>query len=72
MLRKYEVDSSLCVLKCLQCYINATVVLRKGTSGLFLSYQKPYRPVSKDTISRWICLVLCASGVNTELTVDIE
>lgn len=40
--------------------------LRKS-DALFISYQKPYGPVTTDTIARWLKTVLRNSEVNTDV-----
>ena len=45
-------------------YLHRTEQLRKGHSKLLLSYIQPFKPVSKDTISRWIKQVLEAAGID--------
>ena len=44
-LKGFPEDRKLCLLTCLKAYLVATANLRS---------QKPHRPVSKDTVSRWI------------------
>ena len=39
-------------------YIRRTKGLRGTETQLFISYQKPYGPVSKSTVARWIRDVL--------------
>jgi hypothetical protein len=36
-------------------------------SRLLLSYVKPHKNVTKDTISRWINVILNRSGINTKI-----
>lgn len=55
-------DRQLCVVRHLHKYINLTKDLRKS-NVLFISYQKPYGPVTTDTIARWLKTVLRNSGV---------
>ena len=61
----YHNDKKLCVVEHLKEYLQRTKQLRKGHSQLLLSYVKPFHPVSKDTISRWIKQVLEAAGIDT-------
>ena len=42
-----------------------TQPLRGLESRLFLSYQKPFREVSRDTISHWVKSVLTDCGIDT-------
>jgi site-specific recombinase XerD len=46
-------------------YLERTKVLRDKTeSKLLISYMKPHKAVTKDTISRWIKTVMERSGIN--------
>jgi len=63
----YSPDSRLCPIVCLSKYVKRTSDLRKGTDQLLVSFQKPYQPVSIDTISRWLKTVLAKSGIDTSV-----
>ena len=58
-------NEKLCVIKVLEEYIKKTRDLRKEERRLFVSYQKPHGPVSKDTIARWIRDTLTQAGIDT-------
>ena len=46
---------SICVVTTLTEYLVRTKVLRpSGQSQLLISYVKPYKPVSRDTVTRWV------------------
>ena len=62
--KPYTYDSQLCVVKCLRQYMKLTSELRNGADQLWLSYQKPHHPASKDTVSRWIKEFLKISGID--------
>ena len=57
------IDNKLCVVNCLQEYIAKIENIRNGQDKLFLTYAKPHRPASKDTISRWMKMVLSDTGI---------
>ena len=59
----YPNDEKLFVVEHLKEYLHRTEQLRKGHSKLLLSYVKPFKPVSKHTISRGIKQVLEAAGI---------
>ena len=59
----YE-DEDLCAAKVLKYYLMRTMKIRNGESKLLISYVKPHKSVSRDTISRWIKRVLFQSGVD--------
>ena len=62
--KAYAPDRRLCVLTYLREYLKRTKPFRKGKSALFLSYRKPLKPVSKDTLARWIRTVLFRAGIS--------
>ena len=39
-------------------------ITKEGGEKLFISIQKPYKAVSKDTIARWIQECLCNAGID--------
>ena len=41
--------------------------LEGGSSQLLVSYTKPHRPVTRDTIARWIRTVLSSAGIDTSI-----
>ena len=51
-------NPALCPVAALQQYAKATEVLRPNRTALFVSYVKPYKDISPDSISRWLCLVI--------------
>jgi hypothetical protein len=63
-LLEFVEDRKLCVVSHLRHYLSRTQQLREKYSQLLLSYVKPYKPVSKETISRWVKLVLQAAGID--------
>ena len=48
-------------------YLHNNYPVRKSEERLFISYIKPHKRVSKDTIRRWIHRTLKSAGINTEL-----
>lgn len=63
-LRAFDEDKQLCVVLFLKEYVERTELLRGTHSQLLLSYCKPFKPVSTDTISRWLKKVLANAGIN--------
>ena len=57
--------SLLCVITILQAYLNKTRTLRGNCEQLLISFQKPYKGVTIDTISRWLRIVLKLAGIDT-------
>ena len=66
-LRAYSENANICVVSYLKSYLKLTHSVRGECQKLFISYVKPHRAVSKDTISRWIKDVLQKSGVDTSV-----
>jgi site-specific recombinase XerD len=54
------------VLEYLKEYIKRTTVLRGEQSKLFVSFVKPHKAVTKDTIARWVKSILQQSGIDTD------
>lgn len=61
----YPHEPKLCVINHLTYYLQKTKHLRSETTKLFISFIKPHKAVSKDTISRWCKTTLQNSGINT-------
>ena len=59
----YNELKSICVASTLETYLYRTAEMRKSQS-LFVSLCKPHRAVSKQTLSRWLVLVLKEAGIN--------
>ena len=58
-------EKLLCVVTCLKQYLQKTNQVRDGNDKLWLSFYKPHKPVTKDTIARWIKTVLGKAGIDT-------
>ena len=63
----YPQDTRLCVINCLKTCLTRTRPRRGGTLPLFLSFKKPFKPVARDTIARWLKSVLDMAGINTNI-----
>jgi hypothetical protein len=61
---KYSLEPQLCAVTHLLEYVKRTACTRNDRKQLLLSHVKPYGPVSKDTISRWIKSVLSSAGLD--------
>jgi hypothetical protein len=66
-LKAYPPDRRLCVFTVLKEYLYRTKHLRKDSSKLLISYVKPHKDVSRDTVARWIKTVLHRSGIATKI-----
>ncbi|XP_068738595.1 uncharacterized protein [Montipora capricornis] len=61
----YPDNPNICVVTTLKAYLDRTSALRN--KQLFVSYSKPFKPVSRDTISRWVKTVMQKSGIDVNL-----
>ena len=68
-LKAYPPDRRLCIYTVLKEYLSRTRTIRtvSNSNKLLLSYIKPYKNVTRDTISRWIKTVMCRSGIDTKI-----
>jgi len=64
---RYSPDPTICPYSCLKEYIHHTQKLRGTETVLFISYVKSYKPVSRDTISRWTKATLKTCGIDTTI-----
>lgn len=65
VLQSHPEDKQLCIFEVLQAYLEKTQPLRTDYTQLLISYQKPHRPVTSETIARWLRMVLDNSGIDT-------
>ena len=65
-LRVFQEDQTICVFHHLKEYLQRTRQHRTHYSQLLLSYIKPFKPISKNTVSRWVKQVLRSSGIDTD------
>ena len=63
-LQAFKEDKKLCVSEHLKEYISRTRDLRNGQSQLLISYTKPHKPISRNTISRWTKQVIKSAGLD--------
>ncbi|MCG7878554.1 MAG: tyrosine-type recombinase/integrase [Candidatus Thiodiazotropha taylori] len=65
-LKAYPIDRRLCVIFTLKEYLKRTQSLRQSETCLFISYIKPHKEVSRDTVSRWLRTVMSKSGIDCD------
>ncbi|MES9884369.1 MAG: tyrosine-type recombinase/integrase [Sedimenticola sp.] len=64
-LRAYPPDRRLCIYFVLKEYLKRTKLLRnKQEKKLLISYVKPHAAVTKDTVARWVKVIMIRSGIN--------
>lgn len=59
----------VCVASVLECYLLATQPIRNNSeqSFLFLTFRKPHKSATTQTISRWIKHTLSLAGIDTDI-----
>lgn len=61
-------NPNICTAKTLQDYLEITRELRPlANDNLFITFKKPHKPATSQTISQWIKKVLSASGLDTSI-----
>ena len=65
--KAYAPDRRLCVYTYLKEYLARTEKLRGQETQLLISFQKPYKGVSTDTIGRWAKIVLSQAGIDNAI-----
>ncbi|XP_071640433.1 uncharacterized protein [Temnothorax longispinosus] len=63
----YTEDKEICVASTLKSYLERIKDIRGSTNSLFISFKKPFKAVTSQTLSRWIKEILSKSGINTEI-----
>ena len=62
----YREDRCICVIKCLKHYLKRTKHLRTSTK-LFISTLSPHAGMTKDTLARWLKIILSKAGVDVSI-----
>ena len=65
-LKPFE-NKFICIVEFLKVYIERTSTLRKEETQLFISFHKPPKAVSRDTITRWIKSIIQETGIDVDL-----
>ncbi|XP_055510073.1 uncharacterized protein LOC129708389 [Leucoraja erinacea] len=63
----YPYDERLCIARHIQLYIEYTKSIRGQRMVLLISYKKPHKRVTTQTISRWLKYVLKMAGIDTNV-----
>lgn len=58
---------TICPALALKRYLDMTQALRGDIDTLFISIKKPYRPVTAQTLGRWVKDILGESGIDTSM-----
>lgn len=63
----FEQKPQICPARTLHTYLDQTRQLRQSQQSLFISFKKPYREVTSQTLGRWVKDTLKKCGINTEV-----
>ena len=63
----YKADRKLCIVTHIQHYVEKTSSLRQEEKQLLISFIKPHKAVSKDTVSNWIKHFMKTAGIDTSV-----
>ena len=63
-IESYKLDEDVCVVETLRVYLCKTESLRGDSAQVFIALQKPYKPVTKSTLGRWIKSVLLGARID--------
>ena len=66
-LKAFTNNEKLCVVRTVKEYLERTATYREGENQMFLSFQKPHKKISRDTMSRWIREVMGKAGLDTSI-----
>ena len=66
--KRHSQENKLCPVLCLEEYINRTSSLRAelGSLPLFLSVNRPHKPVTRSTLTKWVLKMLQLAGIDTQ------
>ncbi|XP_073952952.1 uncharacterized protein [Choristoneura fumiferana] len=61
----FESNPQICPARALKAYLNKTKLIRNNEPYLWITFKKPHRRASSQSISRWIKCVMSESGIDT-------
>lgn len=64
VLEKYDSDESLCVVQTMKAYLSRTEQYRGQETKLFITTIKPFKAISRQTLSSWIQKILKIAGID--------
>jgi hypothetical protein len=66
---KFSPNRLLCPKACIQDYLKSTGQWRNPSDGsLFISFVNPHKPVTKQSLTRWLKQSLVSAGINSHYT----
>ena len=66
VLKPFDTCYRLCVVRTLKAYLTRTTDLRGSEKQLLISFMRPYKAVSRDTLARWVIKTMDLAGINTQ------
>lgn len=63
-INRFIEDDRVCPFIALKSYIDASASLRGDESNLFISFQKPHKKITTQTLSRWLTGVMSSANVD--------
>ncbi|KAJ8664619.1 hypothetical protein QAD02_006281 [Eretmocerus hayati] len=63
----FSKNEKICAAKTLETYLDKTKNSRDNVKNLFISFKRPFKPVSTQTLSRWVKNSLKTSGIDTSI-----
>ena len=66
-LKAFPQNKALCVYSILENYVQRTEPLRGTEEKLFISFIKPHKQLSRDTIRRWLKTMMKIAGIDIEI-----
>lgn len=67
ILPPYKENLNICLADTLLYYLKKTETLRKDIKALFISFRKPFKKVSTQTLGRWVKDMLQECGLDTNM-----
>ncbi|XP_003740691.1 uncharacterized protein LOC100902873 [Galendromus occidentalis] len=67
LVKAYPQNALRCPISALRAYTDLTLPYRLQPTSLFLTTKKPHKSASKDTLARWVKIVLRDSGIDTSI-----
>lgn len=63
----YTENSLICPVLTIKEYLSRTSKIRGENTQFLLSFKKPHRPITTQTMSRWVKDIMSKCGINTEV-----
>ena len=67
VIKAFHEDKNMCIVNVMKEYLNRTEVIRRSENQLFISFRRPFKAVSRETLSRWISIVMGNAGLDMKI-----